>query len=122
MDTIFLNACKNAQKAIVMTLLKKGGINLNKRDALGNTPLYYTSLKGAKDIVTLLLREGADPSLANNNSETPLHCAARNGNKEIMLQLKEYGADINATDKNGESPLFMLSGIPKPRLPCICFR
>ena len=57
MDTMFLNACKNAQKGIVQAFLKKGGINVDKRDALGNTPLYYVCSKGAKDIVKLLIED-----------------------------------------------------------------
>ena len=41
----FLNACRNGQKSIVQIFLKKGGIDVNKRDAEGNTPLYYACLK-----------------------------------------------------------------------------
>ena len=47
----FLNACRNGQKSIVQIFLKKGGIDVNKRDAEGNTPLYYACLKGFRDIV-----------------------------------------------------------------------
>ena len=35
----FLNACRNGQKSIVQIFLKKGGIDVNKRDAEGNTPV-----------------------------------------------------------------------------------
>ena len=69
MDNMFLNACKNAQKGIVQVFLKKGGINVDKRDSLGNTPLYYVCNKGAKDIAKLLVDAGADVNLANNSSE-----------------------------------------------------
>lgn len=31
----FLNACRNGQKSIVQIFLKKGGIDVNKRDAEG---------------------------------------------------------------------------------------
>jgi len=54
----FLNACRNGQKSIVQIFLKKGGIDVNKRDAEGNTPLYYACLKGLRDIVGLLLDSG----------------------------------------------------------------
>ncbi len=87
MDAIFLNACKNNQKAIVQTLLKKGGINLDKRDGLGNTPLYYSCQKGARDIVKILVEAGADVNLANNQSATPLHIVSQSGNKEIVAVL-----------------------------------
>ena len=83
----FLNACRNGQKGIVQIFLKKGGIDVNKRDAEGNTPLYYACLKGYRDIVSLLLDSEADVSLANNMSETPLHAASRSGNKESSMEL-----------------------------------
>ena len=35
----FLNACRNGQKGIVQIFLKKGGIDVDKRDVEGNTPL-----------------------------------------------------------------------------------
>lgn len=59
----FLNACRNGQKSIVQIFLKKGGIDVNKRDAEGNTPLYYACLKGLRDIVGLLLDSDADVSI-----------------------------------------------------------
>ena len=42
MDTFqtFLNACRNGQKNIVKILLERGGIDLNRRDAEGNTALH----------------------------------------------------------------------------------
>ena len=100
-NLIFLNACRNGQKNIVQIFLKKGGIDINKRDAEGNTPLYHACLKGYRDIVVLLLDNGADSSIANNHSESPLHAAARSGNKEIIARLVEKGIDLNATDNEG---------------------
>lgn len=69
----FLNACRNGQKSIVQIFLQKGGINVNKRDAEGNTPLHYACLKGFRDIVNMLLEHDADVSVANNCAETPLY-------------------------------------------------
>lgn len=97
----FINACRNGQKSIVQIFLKKGGIDVNRRDAEGNTPLYYACLKGYRDLALLLLDNGADVSVVNNHSETPLHAAARSGNKEIIGRLVADGADMNATDAAG---------------------
>jgi FOG: Ankyrin repeat len=105
LDNIFLNACKNGQKGVVETFVKKGGINYNKRDENGNTPLYYAAQKGARDIVKLLIENGADATIANNQSITPLHAVSKTGNKEIITILTENGADVNATDKEGKTPL-----------------
>ena len=63
MDTFqtFLNACRNGQKNIVKLLLERGGIELNRRDAEGNTALHYVCREGYRDLVVLLLEKGATP-------------------------------------------------------------
>ena len=104
----FLNACRNGQKSIVQIFLKKGGIDINKRDQEGNTALYYACQKGYRDIVALLLDNDADASCINNRSESPLHAAARSGNKEILGKLLQKGVDINVTDNEGRTPLICL--------------
>lgn len=104
----FLNACRNGQKSIVQIFLKKGGIDVNKRDAEGNTPLHHACQKGFRDIVCLLLDNGSVPSVVNNRSESSLHAAARSGNKEIIGRLLQGGADINGTDADGKTPLLCL--------------
>ena len=102
---IFLNACKNGQKGVVQAFVKRGGIDYNKRDTAGNTPLFYACMKGTRDIVKLLLDNGADPGIANNANMTPLHAVSKSGNKEITAMLLDAGADINATDKEGKTAL-----------------
>lgn len=73
MDTFqtFLNACRNGQKNIAKLLLERGGIDLNRRDAEGNTALHYACREGFRDLAMLLLEKGADASSANNRGETP---------------------------------------------------
>ena len=105
LDDLFLKACQNGQKSVVITFLKRGGINVDKRDAGGFTPLHYACKKGARDIVRLLIDNQADVNLASNASVTPLHFAAAVGNQEIIQCLLDAGADINATDKEGKSVL-----------------
>ena len=110
MDTFqtFLNACRNGQKNIVKILLERGDIDLNRRDAEGNTALHYVCREGYRDLVVLLLEKGADASSANNRGETPLHAAARKGNREILAKLIDAGADPDAADNEGCTPLMRL--------------
>ena len=105
MDNMFIDACKNGQKGVAQTLLAKGDVDVNKRDAMGYTALHYACQKGARDLVSLLLAKGADACACSNDSVTPLHMCARNGNKDIIRMLVEASADLNATDRNGRTPL-----------------
>ena len=94
MKDIFLSACKNGQHAVVKAFLKKGGVKVDMRDAIGCTPLYYACNRGFIDV-----------NAPNNQGATPLHRAAKNGDSEMVRLLIEGGADINVLDKNGRTPL-----------------
>ena len=67
----FLNACRNGQKNIVRIFIERGGIDLDRRDAEGNTALHYVCREGFRDLAVLLLDRGAHPSLTNNRGGTP---------------------------------------------------
>lgn len=109
LDNMLLQACKNNKKSVVQTFLKRGGIDVNKRDESGNTPLIYVCMKNARDLVKLLLDNGADASLGNNQDRMPLHFAAETGNSEIISLLTAAGADVNCTDRNGVTPLMVMA-------------
>ena len=130
MDTFqtFLNACRNGQKNIVKILLERGGIDLNRRDAEGNTALHYACREGYRDLAVLLLEKGADASSVNNRSETPLHTAARSGNREIIAHLVEAGARRafrRITTSWGSGIAWRFSPFRQSRRPCVicsCWR
>ncbi len=105
MEKLLLKACQNGQKGVVMSFLKKDGINVNAVDEMGFAPLHYASKKGYRDIVKLLLDKEADVNLISNESVTPLHMAVNSGNKEVIKLLIDAGADINATDRGGRTAL-----------------
>ena len=68
MEKLLLTACKNGQKGVVITFLKKEGINVNAVDEIGMAPIHYAGRKGYRDIVKLLIDKGADVSLVSNES------------------------------------------------------
>lgn len=109
LDNMLLQACKNNQKGVVQTFLKRGGIDVNKRDTSGNTPLIYACLKSARDIVRLLLDNGAEADLGNQKNRMPMHFAAEVGNIQIISMLVDAGADVNCTDNDGVTPLMLLA-------------
>ena len=71
LDNMLLQACKNNQKGVVQTFLKRGGVDVNKRDESGNTPLIYVCMKSARDLAKLLLDNGADANLGNQKTGCP---------------------------------------------------
>lgn len=109
LDNMLLQACKNNQKSVVQTFLKRGGVDVNKRDESGNTPLIYVCMKNARDLVRLLLDNGADVNLGNQRNRMPLHFAAETGNSEVIGLLVGAGADVNCTDNNGVTPLMLMA-------------
>lgn len=109
LDNMLLQACKNNKKSVVQTFLKRGGVDVNKRDESGNTPLIYACMKNARDLVKMLLDNGADVNLGNQKDLMPLHFAAETASPEIIAMLAEAGADVNCTDSNGTTPLMVMA-------------
>lgn len=61
---VFINDC-----------LDNNGINLDKQDIKGRTPLFVACLSGNYHCVDLLLKNNADPTIANQIGESPLQIA-----------------------------------------------
>ena len=115
LDNMLLTACKNGQKGIVQTFLKKGGIQLDKRDAQGATPLHHASAKGSRDIVKLLLDAGADATIADNHSRTALHLAAQTGNKDIIRLLHDKGVELDGDRQRRQDPADLCGHVREER-------
>lgn len=109
LDNMLLEACKNNKKSVAQAFLKRGGIDVNKRDEAGNTPLIYACMKNARDLVKMLLEKDADVNLGNQRDRTPLHFAAEAGSPEIIALLVGAGADVNCTDMGGSTPLMAMA-------------
>lgn len=73
----------------------RGGADVNAKDELGRTPLYFA---GSKDVVEFLIANGADVNAKDPVGQTPLHFAARRGDKDVAELLIDKGADVNAKD------------------------
>ena len=81
------------------------GVNVNKKDQLGETPLHSAAKEGHMQIIELLITEGADVNAKDNQDWSSFHFAAYFGNKETVELLIAKGADVNAKDKYGDTPL-----------------
>ena len=81
------------------------GVNVNKKDQLGETPLHSAAKEGHMQIIELLITKGADVNAKDNQDWSSFHFAAYFGNKETVELLIAKSADVNAKDDEGETPL-----------------
>ena len=91
------------------------GVDPNKRDELGNSPLFYAATAAA---VRALVAAGADPRIHSafeaSDGITPLHVASVLGRTEVINALIAAGAEPDATSISGDTSLHQaaLNGWP----------
>ena len=76
---------------MVMLLLGKG-VDKDKADDYGRTPLCIACGYGHLEVVRLLVDASADKDKAMNDGATPLWIASQNGHGEIVEMLQRAGA------------------------------
>jgi len=89
-------------------ILLNKSVDINQRDFVGRTPLFYAVRTGNLEDAKFLIDNGADMSLADDYGHTPAHVAAIKTGAydpeasdhyfEILISLKEKGADMDARD------------------------
>jgi len=106
--TIFedlLAAVKSNDKESVKAFIEAGA-DVETRDAVGHTLLYFACNANHPVIARLLIDAGADISAADRSGITPLHCACVT-NPDLALFLIEKGADPWVRDENDITPLHL---------------
>jgi ankyrin repeat protein len=100
------NTIDNAKK---IKELIKNGADVNKKDFLGNPPIFYT-LKDDRDIIfKALMESGANINYKNKKGE-PLFVVAGNYNApKIFKLLIKRGINVNTTGKSGVTALMNAS-------------
>jgi len=76
----------------ILVLLISSGADVNLKNDLGNTVLYYASKYGLADIVNILIFSGADVNIKNIQGKTALSIAKKNGHTEVAKLLIQAGA------------------------------
>jgi ankyrin repeat protein len=101
-----IEAIKSEDIYTVQCLLKEG-VDINKKNVEGRTPLIMSATKGHKAIAEILIKAGADVNQANKYGATALFTAAAEGHTELVELLIAAGADVNKATKYKKSPLLV---------------
>ncbi len=88
------NAIENNDIAYVEKAINNG-LDLNKIDKVGFTPLMYAASYGSDDILKLLLRNGADSEVSTKDGAFALIYAVTNQRLNAVRILLETGANPN---------------------------
>ena len=104
---LLLIACKNGHAEAVKLLLAQDGIEINKENSDGETPLFMACFYGHAEAVKLLLAHpGIDINIASSKGTTPLVMACQKGHVEaVKLLLAHPGIEINKASPDGFTPL-----------------
>lgn len=85
-------------------LLGAPGLDPNRLNSAGESPLMLAAIKGQIDWCEKLLSKGAQ---VNQAGWSPLHYAASGPNARIVELLLARGAAVDARSPNGSTPLMM---------------
>jgi len=91
--------------APLLKILLDRGLDVNAKDAEGDTSLHRALGIGRTDIVAMLLEKNANVNSSNKSGDTPLMLAA--GDKQLLntRAFLDRKADVNAQNKQGMTPL-----------------
>lgn len=82
-------------------VLIEQGADVNAADKHGYTPLHWVP---STDMVNLLVEHGANVDAGDRDGRTALHWAAYEGYRDLVEALVQAGADVNARDSQGSTP------------------
>lgn len=97
-------AIREDNPKVTELLIAAPGVNLNQRNAAGETPLMMAALKGNLPVMQRLLQAGVPP---HHEGWSPLHYAATGPSVAAVRLLLERGAPVDAPSSNGSTPLMM---------------
>ncbi|MDE7134730.1 MAG: ankyrin repeat domain-containing protein, partial [Rikenellaceae bacterium] len=110
--------CELAMLPELLTEIKKGRVDIERRNEFGYTLLHVACDKGYERIVEQLIASGANVNVRDNTGgafsmlwrrrgETPLHRAAAINSVSIVRMLIDAGAKVNCYDYYHTTPLHL---------------
>ncbi|GGF14039.1 ankyrin repeat domain-containing protein [Flavobacterium limi] len=101
-NVLHILAGKPNQTEIIKYFIIKG-VDANKADKEGNTPLMVASAARETSVLEFLLPTSKNVNAQNLKGESALTNAVRSGSPEAVSLLLAKGADINVKDKDGNN-------------------
>lgn len=101
-NVLHILAGKPNQKEIVEYFLGKG-VDVNKTDKEGNTPLMAAAAARETAVLELFLSKAKNINAQNLKGESALTYAVRYGSPDAVNLLLAKGADVNVKDKDGNN-------------------
>ena len=80
-------------------VLVKSGVDLNKKDPDGNTPLHFALKSRFPNYALTLITEGAHLRTTDVALAEPIHVAAKEGYDKIVIRLLDKGVPVNVQSK-----------------------
>lgn len=90
------NAACEGHLECVKVLVEKGHLDVNGKDDLGSTSLFYAARNGHLSIVQWLLEQGADPTFKLESGISIQQAAAMSGNSEVLRLVLDDQKSVNA--------------------------
>jgi len=94
MQTPLFYCSKYNKKTQVAELLIDAGCDINRKDAYGQSCIFYAAAEGNLEIVRTLVERGANPLLTDKNKDKPLNYAKRNGHLRVADYLSSCKTDM----------------------------
>ena len=91
----------------VIEQLANLGIDLNKQNLFGDTPVFLAAKKGDSLAIQALEKQGVDLKSLNRVGQTLVHVAAKYGHAHLIDVLAFYGVSLHASSEAGETPMYM---------------
>lgn len=99
---------------LIKILIENFGADVNIRDRLMKTPLFYAVEAGSKEVVRLLISYGGDLDAEDRNQSPLMYWALNISDLEMVQILYNAGADIDRVCSGGRRPLFKVAYLDKP--------
>ena len=101
------HAAQHGWVDVVIELATKYKCDVNCKDDVGNTPLYWAARNCQLEVMKYLINEHhCDPMTKNSLTNTPLHCAVIKGHLNITHYLiSEAHCNPSCKTKDGNTPL-----------------